>query len=274
MTDRAAHAVSLHVAVATRSFRRYSTYTAASVAGIFTNSAFGIILSFVYIAVWKASPHAGGYDVSDALTYTWFGQAMIMPVAIWNGGTTDEFAERIRTGDIAIDFFRPVPPLTWYLAGDLGRAAYHLLTRGVAPTIVGALLFDLRGPASSLAVLGFVTAIPLAVTVSFGLRMVVATTTFWLLDDVGPRTLHACLAMFFCGLTVPLVLLPDGLRQVAVRLPWASFLQVPSDIWLGRRHGWSILAGLGQSAVWIAVLLTVCGLLVRAGQRKLVVQGG
>jgi len=264
----------LYVAIATRSFRRYSTYTAATVAGIFTNSAFGIILSFIYIAVWKASPHAGGYDVADALTYTWLGQAMIMPVAIWNGGTTDEFAERVRTGDIAIDFYRPVPPLGWYLAADLGRATYHLLTRGVAPSIVGALLFDLRGPASLAAAVGFAVAVPLGVTVSFGLRMIVSTTTFWLLDDIGPRTLHACLAMFFCGLTVPLVLLPDGLREVALRLPWASFLQVPSDIWLGKREGWAILGGLGQSAVWIAVLLGVAALLVRGGQRKLVVQGG
>lgn len=266
--------MSLLVAVATRSFRRYSTYTAATLAGIFTNSAFGIILSFIYIAVWKENPTAGGYEVADALTYTWFGQAIIMPVAIWSGGTTDEFAERVRTGDVAIDFYRPVAPLGWYLASDLGRAAYHLLTRGVAPTVVGALLFDLRGPASPAALAGFLVAIPLAVAVSFGLRMVVATTTFWLLDDLGPRNLHACLALFFCGLTVPLVLFPTPLREVALRLPWASFIQVPTDIWLGKREGWAIVGGLGQSAAWTAVLLAAAGLLIRAGQRKLVVQGG
>lgn len=266
--------MSLHVAVATRSFRRYSTYRAATLAGIFTNSVFGIILSFVYIAVWKANPTAGGYDVSDALTYTWLGQAMIMPIAVWGGGTTDELAERIRSGDVAIDFYRPVSLLTWYLAADLGRSAYHLLTRGLAPTIVGALLFDLRGPASPAAAAAFAVAIALGVTVSFGLRMLVATTTFWLLDDVGPRTLHGCLSLFFCGLTVPLVLFPDGLREVALRLPWASFLQVPADIWLGQRQGVEILTGLGQSALWAAALLGAGALLLRAAERKLVVQGG
>ena len=30
-------------------FRRYSTYTAATLAGIFTNSVFGLIISFVYL---------------------------------------------------------------------------------------------------------------------------------------------------------------------------------------------------------------------------------
>ena len=136
----------LYVAVAVSSFRRYSTYTAATLAGIFTNSVFGVIISFSYIAVWKQNPHAGGYDVTDALTYCWLAQAMIMTVAIWGGGTTDDVAERIRTGDVAIDLYRPVSFLGWFLAGDLGRAAYHLLTRGVAPTVVGALLFDLALP--------------------------------------------------------------------------------------------------------------------------------
>ena len=140
----------LYVAVAISSFRRYSTYTAATLAGIFTNSVFGVIISFTYIAVWGQNPDAGGYDVTDAVTYCWLAQAMIMTVAIWNGGTTDDVAERIRTGDVAIDLYRPVSFLGWFLAGDLGRAAYHLLSRGVAPTVIGALLFDLRHPSSPL----------------------------------------------------------------------------------------------------------------------------
>jgi hypothetical protein len=84
----------LHVAIATRAFRRYSTYTAATLAGIFTNCVFGVILCFVYTAVWKQSPNAGGYDVTDAITYAWLGQAMIMTVMIWGGGSPADLAER------------------------------------------------------------------------------------------------------------------------------------------------------------------------------------
>ena len=78
--------VSLHVAVATRSFRRYSTYTAATLAGIFTNSVFGVIYSYAYLALWAQSPDAGGYDTVDAVTYVWIGQALLMTVALWGGG--------------------------------------------------------------------------------------------------------------------------------------------------------------------------------------------
>ncbi len=127
-------ALGLYLAIARSSFRRYSTYVGATLAGIFTNSVFGVIMCFVYTAVWEANPDAGGYDVTDAVTFVWLGQALLMTVAIWGGGTPDDLAARIKSGDVAIDFYRPVGLLGWYLAGDLGRALYHLLTRGLAPT--------------------------------------------------------------------------------------------------------------------------------------------
>jgi ABC-2 type transport system permease protein len=264
----------LHVAVATRAFKRYSTYVGATLAGIFTNCVFGVIVCFVYIEVWGSNPDAGGYDVTDAVTYVWLGQAMIMTVAVWGGGTPDDLAERIRSGDVVIDLYRPVGILGWYLAGDLGRAAYHLLTRGVAPTVVGGLLFDLRYPADLTTWVAFLAALPVAVTVSFGLRMLASLTAFWLLDDVGPRMLLGFAALFFSGLTVPLVILPGALRDVAMALPWATFLQVPADIWLGKRTGLEIVEGLAFMVAWCAVLLTACAVVLRRAERRVVVQGG
>ncbi|MFA6575988.1 MAG: ABC-2 family transporter protein [Nocardioides sp.] len=264
----------LHVAVATRAFKRYSTYVGATLAGIFTNCVFGVIICFVYIEVWGSNPDAGGYDVTDAVTYVWLGQAMIMTVAVWGGGSPDDLAERIRSGDVAIDFYRPVGILGWYLAADLGRAAYHLLTRGLAPTVIGGLLFDLRYPPDVGTWLLFLAAIPLAVTVSFALRMLAALTAFWLLDDVGPRMLLGFAALFFSGLTVPLVILPGALRDLAFALPWATFLQVPADIWLGKRTGPEIVEGFAFIVGWAVVLLTLCAYVLRRAERRVVVQGG
>jgi ABC-2 type transport system permease protein len=264
----------LHVAIATRAFRRYSTYTAATLAGIFTNCVFGVIICFVYTAVWDQRPHAGGYDVTDAITYAWLGQAMIMTVMIWGGGSPADLAERIRSGDVAIDLYRPVGLLGWYVAADLGRAAYHLITRGLAPTVVGALLFDLSWPDSAAAWLGFAVSVPLAVLVSFGLRFLVACTAFWLLDATGPTQIAFVLASFFSGMTVPLVIFPGWLRDVALALPWATYLQIPADIWLGKRSGLALVEALGLQVLWAAVLLALCAAVLRLATRKVVVQGG
>ncbi len=263
----------LYVAVAARTFRRYSTYRAATLAGIFTNTVFGIIYSFVYLAVWAARPDAGGYDAVDAVTYVWLGQALIMTLAIWGGGTPTDLAERIRSGDVAVDFYRPVPLLAWYVAADVGRAAYHLLTRGLAPTVIGAVLFDLHVP-SPLGLLGFVAALVPALLVSFGIRFLFATVTFWVLDDAGLRIAQMALGAFFSGLTVPLVLFPGWFGDLVMALPWAALLQVPADIWLGQRSGGAVLTGLAFQAAWAVALLLACARLLAAAERRVVVQGG
>ena len=264
---------SLYAAIAASSFRRYSTYTAATLAGIFTNSVFGIILSFAYLALWEQNPTAGGYEAQQAVTFVWIGQALLMTIALWSGGSTDDLAERIRNGDIAVDLYRPVSVLGWYLAADLGRALYHFLTRGVAPTVVGALVFGLVLP-SPLGAVGFVVSVALAVVVSFAVRFLFAASAFWILDATGPRVLLSVMATFFSGLTLPLTLFPDGLRQVALGLPFASYIQTPADIWLGRRAGAEMYAALGLQVFWAIALLGACAFVLRAATRKVVVQGG
>ena len=264
----------LYAAVAVRSFRRYSTYRAATLAGVFTNSVFGVIYSYAYLALWNQRPDAGGYSATDAVTYVWIGQALLMTTALWGGGTTDDLADRIRSGDVAIDLYRPVGLVGWYLAGDLGRAAYHVIARGVLPTVFGLLLFQIALPATPQAALGFAVSLTLAVVTSFGIRFMVACSAFWLLDQTGLRTLSGVLAIFLSGMTLPLVIFPEPLRSIALALPWASYLQTPADIWLGQRTGIEILEGLLVQAVWAAILLALCQAVLGAATRKVVVQGG
>jgi ABC-2 type transport system permease protein len=263
----------LYAAVVARSFRRFSTYRAATLTGIFTNSVFGVIFSYAYSALW-GTQHHGGYDAGDAVTYVWIGQALLMTVALWGGGTTDDLAERIRTGDVAVDLYRPVGLIGWYLAGDLGRAAYHFLARGVGPTVLGVLLFQITLPDGPVAGVAFLVSLVLAVVTSFAIRFLVACTAFWLLDQTGVRTLAGVLALFLSGMVLPLVIFPEPLRSIAYALPFASYLQTPADIWLGHRTGTALLGGLALQALWIAVLMAVCHAVLGAATRKVVVQGG
>jgi ABC-2 type transport system permease protein len=264
----------LYLAIAHGAFRRYSTYRAATLAGAFTNTVFGFILAYTFLALWQARPGLGGYDTAQAVTYIWVSQSLLVTVAVWGGGFQDDVQDRFRSGDIAVDLYRPVDFQGWWLATDLGRAAFHLVARGVLPTLAGVLVFDTRLPRSPYVWTVFLLSVLLAVVVSFGLRFLVSLTGFWLHDSEGIRSVMLVVAMFFSGMLLPIGLFPGWLGHLAAVLPWAALIQIPTDVFLERRTGLSVLTGLGFQAGW-AVLLLAAG---RAAQllatRKVVVQGG
>ncbi|MED7954724.1 ABC-2 family transporter protein [Streptomyces sp. BE20] len=267
-------AARLYAAIARGAFRRFSTYRAATLAGAFTNTVFGFILAYTFLALWQARPGLGGYDQSAAVTYIWVSQALLVTVAVWGGGFQDDVQERFRSGDIAVDLYRPVDFQGWWLATDLGRAAFHLLARGVPPLLAGALVFHTRMPEAPLTWVFFLISVLLAVVVSFGLRFLVSLTGFWLHDSEGVRAVMLVVAMFFSGMLLPIGLFPGVLGEVAPVLPWAALVQVPTDVFLERSTGTGLLGAFGFQLAWALVLLAAGRLFQLLATRKVVVQGG
>lgn len=264
----------VYAVVAAGGFRRFATYRVATVAGVFTNSVFGFVMAYTYIALWHERPQLGGYDQAQALTYVWLGQAMLATMSLLGGGFEDELIERIRTGDIAIDLYRPVDLQLWWLAADLGRATFQLLGRGVLPMALGALAFDLALPANPFVWFSVLFSIVLGMVVSFALRYLVALSGFWLLDGAGVAQMAMLAGMFFSGMLLPLNLFPGLLGEIARAMPWSALLQVPADIVLGKRTGRDLLGAYVFQFGWAAVLLVSGRLLQSAATRRVVVQGG
>jgi ABC-2 type transport system permease protein len=264
-------ALALYTSVAANSFRRHATYRVATAAGVFTNTVFGFVVAATFVALWSQRPHLGGYDQSQALTYVWTGQALLAAVALLGGGAGEELQERIRTGDVAVDLYRPVDLQLWWLATDLGRAAFHLLGRGVVPMAAGALAFDLSLPSDPWTWAVFAVSVWLAVVLSFAVHHLLALCAFWLLDGSGLNNFGGLVGIFFSGLLLPLNVFPDGFGDVARMLPWAGMLQVPADVLLGETGA---ADALGFQAAWAVVLLAGGRVLQSVATRRVVVQGG
>jgi ABC-2 type transport system permease protein len=256
--------------IAKRGWRRYAAYPWATAAGVFTNTIFGFIQAYILLAGFHNRAHVGTYDAADAVTYVWLAQALIMTVYAF--GWT-ELALRIRDGSIATDLSRPLDPQRYWLAFDLGRAPYHLIFRGVLPFAVGALLFELHYP-SPLDLVAFFVSLVLAVVVSLGFRFLYNSAAFWLVDIRGVVTLSLTVSLFFSGMILPLTFFPAWLRTIAHALPFASIVQTPIDIWLGKHHGPALVGIIALQAVWGVVLLGLGRVTLRFGSRKLVIQGG
>jgi ABC-2 type transport system permease protein len=256
--------------IAKRGWRRYAAYPWATAAGVFTNSIFGFLQAYILLAVYRHRTDVGGYDASDAVTYVWLAQALLMTVYVFGW---QELALRIRDGSIATDLSRPLDPQRYWLAYDLGRAPYHLIFRGVVPFVVGAFAFRLHYPDAADALL-FALSLALAVVVSLGFRFLYNLPAFWLLDLRGVLILVLAVNLFFSGMIVPIAFFPHWLGRVAQVLPFAAILQTPIDVWLGKHHGWELAGVLALQVGWAVVLLGLGRVGLRAATRKLVVQGG
>lgn len=257
--------------VARRGFRRYATYRGATFAGVFTNTVFGFIRAYVFVAMFDVVSSVNGWTLTDALTYTFATQGLLMPLYLW--GWT-EVADTVYSGQIATDLYRPFDYQLYWLSQDLGRATYHLVLRGVAPFIVGGIFFALRVPQRPETWIAFLVSVALAVTVSFALRFMVNLTSFWLIDVRGVHGLAAGAWTLLSGFTIPIALFPDTFRNVIHLLPFVAMVELPMDVFLERVTGADVLTTLAVQLAWAVVLLMFGRMMLAAASRKLVVQGG
>jgi ABC-2 type transport system permease protein len=261
----------LHWQVARRSFGRFSTYRGATAAGVFTNTVFGVLRAYILLAVFDHREAVGGFDAVDTVTYTFLTQGLLVTVGVF--GSMD-LPDRIRTGDVVSDLYRPVDFQAYWGAQEAGRAAFQALGRGIPPFVLGSLLFTLRLPADATTAAAFLASLVGAVAVSFGYRYLVSLTGFWLLDTRGATQLFGVVLMFFSGFIVPLTFLPPGLAEAARALPFAAMVQLPVEIFLGKHQGLAMVGVLATQAFWAVVLLAAGRVVTGRAVRKVVVQGG
>ncbi len=261
----------LHWEIARRGYRRYAAYPAATFAGIWTNTIFGFLQAYILLALFENRTDIGGYDAADTVTYVWFAQAILMTVYAFGWV---ELALRIRSGDVATDLARPLDPLRYWLAFDLGRALYHLVFRGIPPFLIGMIVFDLELPESPATWLWVAVSVTLAVVVSLAYRFLYNLAAFWLLDYRGVVAIAITISLLFSGFVIPLPFFPDWLETIARALPFAAMVQIPVDVFLEQAQGVELASALLLQVVWAVVLLGLARTVLSGAIRRVVIQGG
>ena len=258
-----------YAAAARSSFRRQSTYRGATVAGVFTNTVFGFILASVLRAVYASrGGTVGNLNVTGAVTFTFVAQGLLSVMGAFG---EREVAERVRTGDIATDLYRPVSFSAWWGSIMIGRAGFSFLARGIPPFVVGAIVFHLRLPDRPLTWLTFLVAVLLGALVASRYWLLVNLCAFWLLDVRGLINLAVLVEMTGSGFLVPLQFITGTFGHLLRASPFAAMGQQPIEVFLQLRAGPA--AWLPQLA-WLIVLEVVVQLVLAGATRRVVVQGG
>jgi ABC-2 type transport system permease protein len=256
----------MYFEVARLSFRRFSTYRQAVIAGVFTNTVFGFILASV-LRTALGTRNVGGLTAASATSFTFLGQGMLMVVMAF--GDFDEL-EKVRTGEVATALMRPLDYSAFRLASDLGRSLFYALARGLPPFVVGWLVyrFPLAAPAQFAS---FLVLVVLAAVVASRWWNIVSTLAFWMTDGSGAMQLGVVVSTFATGSIIPLQFLPDGLKAVVRLTLWAAMVQRPVEVFLGIGAAWRCAF---LQVGWIVLLEAVLRVELRFARRKLVIQGG
>lgn len=253
-------------------FRRQSTYRLALAAGVFTNGVFGLIRAGVLLAaVQGAGGVAGGYDARSALLYVLWGQAILGMVPMWGWNA---IADRVRTGEIAVDLARPMDLQVYWWFRDLGRAGMQFLGRGLPILVLGSIALGIVPPTDPLVHLAGVLGMLLGLAVNYLCRYAMNLISFWTLETQGYQILYMVGVSLLSGFYVPVHLFPDWLLAIAKASPFPGMYQYPIDLISGRTTGVAALGLLGTQVLWIVVLIILTRILTHVGTRRLVIQGG
>lgn len=264
-----AAAVYLHVA--RLSFLRSSRYRLSAIGGATANTVVAFILASVLFATVTQRGDLRGLDARAAVTFTFLVFGLDAPVGVYQ---PLELTERIRSGDVAVDLYRPFDAQLYWLAQDAGRASFATMTRLAPPLVVGGLVFDLRIPADVATWGAFAVSFVAAVALSYTYRFTISLSAFWMLDGRAVQGISGLLVMAFSGFTMPLQIFPSWIGGFVRHLPFASLAQLPAEIFLGMHSTAGALGIVARQLVWVTAFAVAGRLLLRTATRKLVVQGG
>jgi ABC-2 type transport system permease protein len=253
------------------SFRLQLTYRTANLAGLATNFFFGLLRAAVLVALFGARQEVSGIHISAAITFTGLSQATIACLSFFGWW---DVMRSVYSGDIAGDLLKPMSYFTFWLARDLGRALASFLVRGVTIMIAYALMFDITTPQSAgqWALVGIVLLFSLLV--SFAWRFLVNLAAFWTPDARGIGRLAFSFSWFLSGFLMPLSFFPEWFIKLARLTPFPSMVDSVVQVYLGTLSGPEIAQVLLTQAFWVVLLFGAGQLVLRAGVRRLVIQGG
>lgn len=181
---------------------------------------------------------------------------------------------KVRRGDIALDFIRPIRlPLFW-LIEDVGRSLTAITKFCLPVLVVAVLLVKLPLPASSAAGLLFLPSCLLSYLMLWQMSALVGFTAFWVTDIGNVGNIKNVIVLILSGRLIPLWLFPESIQAVSRYLPFQYTYQTPLEIYIGTVAPGEVATILGIQAAWIASFALALAAVWHRAQRRVFVQGG
>lgn len=250
-------------------------YRIAAISGVATQVFFGFVFLSIYLAFYGENDVANGFTKEHLVNYLWLQQAFLTLIALWIRDNT--LFDLIQTGDIAYELCRPVSIYKFWYAKLLASRIAKALLRFLPVILVGFLMpapFGMTLPKSWGHFMLFVLTMILGVMLNVVLSMFIYISVFVTLSPLGSLLIFGLVGEFLAGMVLPIPLMPEGLRQVVLFLPFSKVGDLPFRVYSGNLSVAYGFKGVISQLLWIAALALLGEWLMDRSVKKLVVQGG
>ncbi len=227
---------------------------------------------YIQLCIWRAllEYRGEGRSFEEMVVYVLAAQIIYI---LCDSRVAMNLAEKVRTGDIAVDLIRPVS-LKWYSFWEqFSSNLFHFLFTGCPLVLLSFFLWPMAELKAANAAL-FAVSTGLAVVLNFYFLYVVGLLAFWFKDGTYARMLCNGLMTLFSGRQIPLWFYPASLYAVCRVLPFRFMVYEPAAILLGQYNIGEALGVAGIQMGWIVVFWAGERMLWYRVQRQIEVQGG
>ncbi len=239
----------------------------------FLYTMWAVLPPLIYLSVWSTVAGSGGiagWTRGELVAY----YLTFMLVHHLTGSIEIHTAGwEIRQGDLSARLLLPVHPGLRTLASNVG---YKTIGLGVLIPSVLVLALVFRpdyNTTPAMVLLGVLSILP-AAAIQFLIGYSIALLSFWVTRADAVTQLNYMLMLLLAGQIAPIAFLPDGVRQVAMVLPYRYMLSFPVELITGQLSWVWAGTGLALQGVWLVAAWYVTRLTWRRGIRHYAAVGG
>ncbi|HWZ85960.1 MAG TPA: ABC-2 family transporter protein, partial [Thermoanaerobaculia bacterium] len=212
-----------------------------------------------------------GLTLDDMVTYVAVGWAIR---SFYFNEIDRDLAGQVQEGKLAMNLIRPVDFQMVMVADAAGQSAFRAILFTVPISIVLAVVFPLKAPASVTAGLLFLFSATMSFFLVAGLNFLVGLIAIRSKSILGILRAKYLVVELLSGLLIPTTFFPEPLRSILLLSPFPHINYTPAALYLGKAAGPDAVRLLALQAGWTLALLGLGQWAWRRSQERITIQGG
>jgi len=234
------------------------------------NGSIGPLLTMM---VWKIAGESGSFAMNSTEIVTYFLISIIVN-RVTQSWAMEELGERIKDGSISMSFIRPYHYILELVGKDLGQKVSRLVNL-IPIMVILVIVFgkNLLMP-SELSLALMLPALVLGYLLLLFISCSLGSLTYWVDDLDGLERMWWLLSSMASGVVIPLMMMPQSIRNFIELLPFRYFLSFPIEIALGQLSRDEIMWGYCFQVLWLVSVIIIYQILDSRLAKRYAAYGG